>query len=92
MVPDRDKPRGRELYLSGGWGSFSELLRRAIATSLAVIDAAATALAADARDEQRAIDALYRTFPRGTIDARGDDVDVKVPYRVPAIVPALAIV
>ena len=82
LAPRPAKEAARPRYLEGGWGGFSSMLEQAVTASLAVLDATADVLDADATDVHRARARLASRLPRGTIDPAGQDVDLARPFAV----------
>jgi hypothetical protein len=82
LAPRSAKEAARPRYLEGGWGGFPSMLEQAVAASLAVLDATADVLDADATDVHRARAQLASRLPRGTIDPGGQDVDLARPFAV----------
>ncbi len=79
IAPPAAKEAARPRYLHGAWGDFPSRLRAAIATSIAVIDAAADVLDAGTRDLATAYSALALVLPPGTIDPDGSEIDLERP-------------
>jgi hypothetical protein len=82
IAPEAEKERARPIYLHGAWGDFASHLADAVASSVAVINAAGAVLDATTGDEDAAFAALARVLPPGTIDGAGDDVTLDRPFRV----------
>jgi hypothetical protein len=76
LAPPPAKAAAKPRYIEGGWGAFATLLERAVAASLAVLDATGDVLDASAGDVHRARAQLASRLPRGTIDPAGEEVDL----------------
>jgi hypothetical protein len=82
LAPRPAKDAAKPRYIEGMWGAFPSLLERAVAASIAVLDATCDVLDAGATDVHRARAQLASRLPRGTIDPAGEDVDLARPFAV----------
>jgi hypothetical protein len=82
IAPRAAKADAKDRYLVGTWGEFPMLVERAVAASIAVLDATGDVLDASGSDVHRARAALASRLPRGTIDPAGQDVNLAVPFAV----------
>lgn len=80
IAPAAAKEAARPRYLHGAWGTFEQALERAVAASLAVLDAAAAALEATDLEAGQATAALAAALPPGTIDPSGTEDTLEQPF------------
>jgi len=77
---DAEKALSAPRFLRGGWGTFDDVLHRAIGNSAAVLDRAWAFYSSSDADVATARRVLLDALPPGSIDPQGDDVDLDRPY------------
>ncbi len=80
LGPEREKARARPKYMAGAWGRFEDVLERAIASSIPVLERVWEACTASAGEEESVTRALDGVLPAGSIDSMGDEVDLTAPF------------
>ncbi len=80
IAPAAAKEAARPRYLHGAWGTFEHALERAVAASLAVLDATAAAVAAMDVEATEALAGLVAALPPGTIDPSGTEDTLSQPF------------
>lgn len=80
IASERDKERARPKYLHAAWGTFEDVLARAIDASIPVVEATWNVYTATDLDADAARLELDRLLPAGSIDDPGHSVDLDAPF------------
>lgn len=77
VASEAERARAETRFLRGGWGSFDDVLARAVSRSVDVLERAWTVYTAGDADVPAARRALDEALPLGTIDPPGLEVDLE---------------
>ncbi|NUP04517.1 MAG: hypothetical protein HOW73_00465 [Polyangiaceae bacterium] len=80
VASEKEKSEARPKFLYGGWGRFEQVLEEAIQRSVGVLERTWAVFAAGDGEREARLRELEKVLPRGTIDGRGDDVELDMPF------------